>query len=64
MVFAGRAAEKIEQTIPFISYGTTRANLEDYEDLETWKNEGRKRIMNEIKRRDEKFYDQWCHHKG
>ena len=64
MVFAGRAAEKIKQTIPFISYGTTRADLEDYEDLEAWKNAGRKRIMNEIKRRDEKFYDQWCHHKG
>lgn len=64
MVFARRAAERIAQTAPFLFCGAAPVDLRAYEDLQGWKDAARKRIMNEIKRRDEKFYDQWCHHKS
>ncbi len=64
LVFAERAAAKIQESIGNISYGKKQLNLQVYEDENAWKAENRKLIMNEIKRRDEKFYDQWCHHKS
>ena len=64
LVFAKRAAGKIAKSAPLISYGTKQVDLAPYADEEAWKEANTKMIMNEIKRRDEKFYDQWCHHKG
>ena len=64
LVFAKRATGKIAKSISLISYGTKQVDLNQYADEEAWKEINTKLIMNEIKRRDEKFYDQWCHHKG
>lgn len=64
LVFAERAAKKIEETIPSIEYGEKKEELDKYIDVESWTAENYRLIMNEIKRRDEKFYDQWCHHEG
>lgn len=64
LVFAKRAAGKIAKSAPLISYGTKNADLSQYADEDAWKEANTKLIMNEIKRRDENFYDQWCHHKG
>ena len=64
LVFAKRAAAVIEKTISLIAYGSQNVDLKQYEDEEAWQADNRKLIMNEIKRRDEKFYDQWCDHKN
>lgn len=64
LVFAERAAKKIEETISSIEYGEKKEDLGKYRDVESWTAENYRLIMNEIKRRDEKFYDQWCHHEG
>lgn len=64
LVFGKRAAEKIRETIGMISYSDKTVSLEPYEHEEAWKEENMKLIMNEIKRRDRKFYDQWCHNKN
>lgn len=64
LVFADRAAEKIKASIARIEYGNKREDLSKYEDLEAWKSANWELIMDEIKRRDEKFYDQWCHHEN
>lgn len=64
LVFAKRAAEKITASAPFLSYGKKKADLSQYQDLEAWQDENKKLIMNEIKRRDKKFYDQWCNRKN
>lgn len=64
LVFAKRAAQKITETVENISYGTLQADLTQYEDEAAWKESNRKLIMNEIKRRDEEFYDQWCNHQN
>lgn len=64
LVFAKRAAAKIARTAPFISYEKTKADLRQYRDLKAWQDANKKLIMNEIKRRDKKFYDQWCNRKN
>ncbi|MCQ4638368.1 L-aspartate oxidase [Anaerovorax odorimutans] len=64
LVFAKRAAALIEKSISLIAYGTKKVDLAQYADEEAWQAANRKLIMNEIKRRDEKFYDQWCDHKN
>lgn len=64
LVFAERAAEKIAETVSSIEYGEKKEDLDKYADIESWTAENYRLIMNEIKRRDEKFYDQWCHHEG
>ena len=64
LVFAKRAAALIEKNISLIAYGRKQVDLTQYEDEEAWQADNRKLIMNEIKRRDEKFYDQWCDHKN
>lgn len=64
LVFAKRAAAVIEKNISLIAYGRKQVDLTQYEDEEAWQADNRKLIMNEIKRRDEKFYDQWCDHKN
>lgn len=64
LVFAERAAGKIKETAPQIGFGTKQVDLSQYEDEERWKETNRQLIMNEIKRRDENFYDKWCHHEN
>lgn len=64
LVFADRAAEKIKDSISRIEYGNKQEDLSKYEDVEAWKAANWELIMDEIKRRDEKFYDQWCYHEN
>lgn len=64
LVFAERAAEKIKEKASGIEFGTERIDLSQYEDEESWRKANQQLIMNEIKRRDENFYDQWCHHEA
>ncbi len=64
LVFAERAAERIAERAPQIEFGTEEVDLSQYEDEERWRETNRQLIMREIKRRDENFYDQWCHHEN
>lgn len=64
LVFAERAAGKIEEKTPGIQFGSIQLDLSQYEDEKRWREANRQLIMNEIKRRDENFYDQWCHHEN
>ena len=45
---------------PEIREITVAADYTKYEDFEAWKEKNRQLIMNEIKRKDEKFYAKWC----
>lgn len=60
LVFAKRAAHVIEETITDIKEFEVTVDLNKYSDMEQWKNDNRKRIMDEIKRKDENFYAKWC----
>ena len=62
LVFAKRAARVIDDSIREVSHGTKKVVLLQYRDEESWNTANKKLIMTEIKRRDEKFYDLWCHH--
>ena len=37
-----------------------QVSMDKYADVERWDNENRQLILEEIKRRDENFYDKWC----
>lgn len=39
-------------------------DLSKYNDINKWEEENRQLIFNEIKRKDEKFYDKWCEFKN
>lgn len=60
LVFSKRAAHVIEETLADIPELEATVDLDKYSDLEQWKKDNRKRIMDEIKRKDEKFYAKWC----
>lgn len=60
LVFSKRAAHVIEETIESIPETTVQTDLSQYDDLEQWKKKNRKLVMDEIKRKDEKFYAKWC----
>lgn len=60
LVFSKRAAHVIEETIADIKELEVTVDLNKYSDMEQWKKDNRKRIMDEIKRKDEKFYAKWC----
>ena len=60
LVFSKRAAHVIEETIGDIKELEVTVDLSKYNDMEQWKKDNRKRIMDEIKRKDEKFYAKWC----
>lgn len=60
LVFSKRAAKVIVDKYPEIPEMTVAADYTKYEDLEAWKEKNRQLIMNEIKRKDEKFYAKWC----
>lgn len=60
LVFSKRAAHVIEETIADIIELEVTVDLSKYNDMEQWNKDNRKRIMDEIKRKDEKFYAKWC----
>nr|WP_297936993.1 L-aspartate oxidase [uncultured Lachnoclostridium sp.] len=60
LVFSKRAAHVIEETIADIKELEVTVDLDKYSDMDQWKKANRKRIMDEIKRKDEKFYAKWC----
>lgn len=64
LVFAKRASEAISQEIGDLSVEKFSLDISEYGDSELRKEENRKIIMEEIKRRDEDFYDKWCDHKN
>jgi L-aspartate oxidase len=60
LVFAKRAAHVIKETFGQITEIQAEADLSQYEDYNKWKQNNRQLVMDEIKRRDEKFYAKWC----
>lgn len=60
LVFAKRAAHVIEETFEQITEIQVEADLSQYEDYDKWRQNNRQLVMDEIKRRDEKFYAKWC----
>lgn len=61
LVFAKRAVSVLmkkweDGMIPVKEFGVPENSF----DKEAWKQDNRRLIMQEIKRKDEKFYDQWC----
>lgn len=64
LVFAGRAASLVEKSIDGIPFIHKTISLDQYQDEKKWQDENKKTIMSEIKRKDKKFYDQWCNHEN
>lgn len=64
LVFAKRAAGVIQEEIKKLTVEKTSLDLTGYADKEVRSQENRRLIMEEIKRRDEEFYDKWCDHKN
>ena len=60
LVFAERAGWIITEEIGDVPLCTPAVSMDKYEDVEKWDNENRQLILEEIKRRDENFYDKWC----
>lgn len=60
LVFSKRAAHVIEETIQEVQEMVVETDLSKYNDLEQWKKKNRKLVMDEIRRKDEKFYAKWC----
>ena len=60
LVFAKRAADEISQNIANVQIDKIDVDMSQYEDLNKLKEENKKIILNEIKRKDEDFYDKWC----
>ncbi len=59
LVFSRRAAQKIETELEHTDMPDMNRTIGDYEDDETLNKKFRTLIWEEIKRKDEKFYDQW-----
>ena len=64
LVFAKRAAKVIEDNIEDIEARMVDVDFSKYEDLEQWKKDNKKRVMEEIKRKDETFYAKWCNNEA
>lgn len=65
LVFAKRAASAIEREgldveDEVLENAKEKCSLEDYSDIQKMAKEYRKLILEEIKRKDEVFYDKWC----
>lgn len=61
LVFAKRAANRINGVIDSIEVDdSVGVNMAEYQDLESLNRGNKAMILNEIKRRDEDFYDKWC----
>ncbi len=60
LVFAERAGWIITEEIGDVPLCTPAVSMDKSEDVEKWDNENRQLILEEIKRRDENFYDKWC----
>jgi L-aspartate oxidase len=60
LVFAKRAADEISQHIANVQIDKIDVDMSQYEDLNKLKEENKKIILSEIKRKDEDFYDKWC----
>lgn len=60
LVFAERAGWIITEEICDVPLCVPEVSMDKYEDVEKWDNENRQLILEEIKRRDENFYDKWC----
>lgn len=63
LVFAKRAAHVIQETIGNIQIQDIKVNLDQFQDLDRLAKENKELILNEIKKRDEVFYDKWCQFK-
>ena len=60
LVFIKRAADEISQHIANVQIDKIDVDMSQYEDLNKLKEENKKIILDEIKRKDEDFYDKWC----
>lgn len=61
LVFAERAARKIVSTHEQLPEpNVTDEDVKEYPPMSVLKKEYRRRIMDEIKRKDKEFYDKWC----
>ncbi|WP_027400327.1 L-aspartate oxidase [Anaerovorax odorimutans] len=59
LVFSKRAAKYISNNIKSIDYPQVKIDLSKY-DYDNLKSKYKQLILNEIKRKDKKFYEQWC----
>ena len=59
LVFAKRSAQNIEETIPYEPTQVEDVDFTQYEGRDFAK-EYREIVLEEIKRRDKDFYEQWC----
>ena len=67
LIFAKRAADEIVADIAddeISDIGPVHINMEKYSSKIKWKEENRRLIMEEIKRKDEDFYVKWCNNEG
>ncbi len=60
LIFGERAGYVINEEIGNISLKKPSVDLEPLKDEKKWKENNKKIIMNEIKRKDKAFYDKWC----
>ena len=60
LVFAKRAAGVINETIAEVENKHLDYDLTKYQDVEKLQKENHKLVLDEIKKRDEEFYDKWC----
>lgn len=66
LVFAKRAATCFLEEIETIPFDNVSKNLKSttYKYEKDWQENYEKLVLSEIKRKDEKFYDQWCSHES
>lgn len=63
LVFAERAANVVNQKIHNILFEEEQLlNLDRYYNIQKIQKENKQMILREIRRKDEKFYDEWCDH--
>lgn len=60
LVFSERAGWIITEEIDNVSFNEPEVDITQYNDAKAWDDSNRTLIMDEIKRRDEVFYDKWC----
>ena len=60
LVFAKQTATIIKKKLPYEEIKITTPNLSLYKDFKQWEDENRALILQEIKRKDMNFYDEWC----
>lgn len=64
LVFAKRAADEIENNIDGTQIDKVAVDMSKYASLQKLKEENKKLILDEIKRKDEEFYDKWCNNEN